>query len=386
MKVLILGTAHPYRGGIAAFNERLAKQFQDEGHEVIIYTFTLQYPSFLFPGKTQYSSDEKPDKLNIKRKINSINPLNWIKIGLEIKKMAPDLVVMKYWIPSMAPCLGTISKIIRKNKFTKVISVLDNIIPHEKRLGDRILSSYFVKSVDGFVAMSKSVLNDVNVFDQDKPKILSPHPLYDNFGPSMSKAEAAKKLNLPEEDKYMLFFGFIRDYKGLDLLLKAFADKRFRDTNIKLIVAGEFYNNSESYFKLEKDLGLSGDVLWHNNFIPDNEVGYYFNLADIIVQPYITATQSGVTQIAYHFEKPMLVTNVGGLAEIVPNGKVGYVVEKDINEISEKLRDFFNNDRENEFKEGIKLEKAKYSWENMTKAVLDVAFKSQKEQHHDNKK
>lgn len=385
MKVLILGTSHPYRGGIAAFNERLAKQFQDQGHEVIIYTFTLQYPSFIFPGKTQYSSDKKPDKLNIKRKVNSINPLNWIKIGHEIKKMAPDLVIIKFWIPSMAPCLGTISRIIRKNKHTKIISVLDNIIPHEKRLGDKTLVSYFVGSVDGFVAMSESVLKDVNVFDQNKPSILSPHPLYDNFGPKMSKAEAAKKLNLPKDDKYMLFFGFIRDYKGLDLLLRSYADKRFRNTNIKLIVAGEFYNNSEKYFKLEKELGLAGHILWHNNFIPDNEVRYYFNLADIIVQPYISATQSGVTQIAYHFEKPMLVTNVGGLAEIVPNGEVGYVVEKDPKEISEKLLDFFKNDREKEFRTGILREKAKYSWENMTKAILSTAFKPQND-NHDNKK
>jgi len=379
MKVLILGTSHPYRGGIAAFNERLAKQFQDQGHEVIIYTFTLQYPSFIFPGKTQYSSDKKPDKLNIKRKVNSINPLNWIKIGHEIKRMAPDLVIIKFWIPSMAPCLGTISRIIRKNKHTKIISVLDNIIPHEKRLGDRTLASYFVSSVDGFVAMSESVLKDVNAFDQNKPSILSPHPLYDNFGPKMSKDEAAKKLNLPKDDKYMLFFGFIRDYKGLELLLRSYADKRFRNTNIKLIVAGEFYNNSEKYFKLEKELGLAGRILWHNNFIPDNEVRYYFNLADIIVQPYISATQSGVTQIAYHFEKPMLVTKVGGLAEIVPDGKVGYVVEKDPNEISEKLLDFFKNDREQEFKTGILREKTKYSWDNMTKAILSIAFKHQKE-------
>ena len=369
MKVIILGTAYPYRGGLTAFNERLAKAYIMQGHDVEIYTFTLQYPSFLFPGRTQYSTEAAPDGLKIFRKINSINPLNWLKTGREICKKQPDLVIVKYWLPFMAPCFGTILRQVRKNGKTHIVSILDNIIPHEKRLGDKWLTQYFVNAVDGFVAMSKSVLNDVNIFDSQKPKVFSPHPLYDNFGEKVSREDAMKRLNLVDNQKYMLFFGFIRDYKGLDLLLKSYADSRFRALHIKLIVAGEFYNNSEKYFALENELGLKGEVIWRNDFIPDGEVKYYFSAADIIVQPYKSATQSGVTQIAYHFEKPMLVTNVGGLSEIVPHGKVGYIVNPDDKEIADALLDFYENERFNDFTDNIILEKEKYSWSSMIESI-----------------
>jgi len=369
MKIIIIGTAYPYRGGLAAFNERLANEYISQGHDVDIYTFNLQYPSFLFPGKTQYSEESAPIGLRIKRAVNSINPFNWFKVGKEIRKKQPDLVLIKFWLPFMSPCFGTIVRQIRKNNKTRIISVLDNIIPHEKRMGDRMLTQYFVNSADGFVAMSQSVLNDINVFDNKKPKALSPHPLYDNFGEKVSRKDALEKLNLDSSQQYMLFFGFIRDYKGLDLLLKAYADERFRSLNVKLIVAGEFYNNSEKYFTLEKELGLEGEIIWFNHFIPDSEVRYYFNAANIIVQPYKSATQSGVTQIAYHFEKPMLVTNVGGLSEIVPNGKVGYSVNPDTKEIAGALIDFYQNERLDDFTDNIIQEKEKYTWSKMTETI-----------------
>ncbi|MDD3405587.1 MAG: glycosyltransferase [Sphingobacteriia bacterium] len=371
MKITILGTAYPYRGGLATFNERLARQFQAEGHEVDIVTFTMQYPSFLFPGKTQYSNDSAPTDLHITRRVNSINPFNWLKIGRKISKRKPDLLIIKFWLPFMSPCLGTIARIVRCNKKTRVISILDNIIPHEKRFADKLFASYFAGSVDGFVAMSQSVLKDVELFDKQKPKKFCPHPLYDNFGEKMSKTEAATRLNVKPDTIYLLFFGFIRDYKGLDLLLQAFADTRFRALDVKLIVAGEFYNNSERYFKLEQALGLNGNIIWHNDFIPDSEVKYFFNLADIIVQPYKSATQSGVTQIAYHFEKPMLVTNVGGLAEIVPNGKVGYVTDTNPIDIADALIDFCS--RKPDFSAGIREEKQKYAWSNMTNAIINIS-------------
>jgi len=366
---LILGTAYPYRGGLSAFNERLAKEYIEQGNEVEIYTFKLQYPNFLFPGKTQYSDEPAPENLTILRKINSINPLNWIKIGKEIRKKQPDLLIVKYWLPFMAPCFGTILRQVRKNKKTRIVSILDNIIPHEKRVGDNMFTQYFVNTVDAFVAMSNSVLHDVNVFDKQKPKAFSPHPLYDNFGEKVPRMEALEKLNLNKNERYMLFFGFIRDYKGLDLLLKAYADCRFRKTNVKLIVAGEFYNNSEKYFTLQEELGLKDEVIWCNDFIPDSEVKYYFSVADIIAQPYKSATQSGVTQIAYHFDKPMLVTNVGGLAEIVPHEKVGYVVNPDETKIADALIDFFENKRFNDFTSNIVLEKEKYSWSKMIDTI-----------------
>ena len=373
MKIAVLGTAWPYRRGLAVYNERLARQFASEGDEVTIYTFTLQYPSFLFPGKTQYSSEPAPSDLKIIRSLNSINPFNWLKTGRMIKKLEPDILIIKFWLPFMAPCLGKVARMVRRNGKTRVVSILDNIIPHEHRPGDRLFGRYFTRSVDGFVAMSDSVLEDLSQFDTVKPRVFCRHPLYDNFGPRTSREESLKFLGLDLGQRYMLFFGLIRDYKGLDLLLRAYADSRFRKMNVKLIVAGEFYSGSEKYFELEKELGLEGMVVWKSDFVPDSEVRYYFGAADIIVQPYKSATQSGVTQIAYHFEKPMLVTDVGGLAEIVPDGKVGYVVNPVENEIADALVDFFENNRQDQFTDGILAEKKQYAWSNMTRSVRKAA-------------
>lgn len=369
MKILIVGPAWPYRGGIADFDERIAREYIKKGDEVEIFTFTLQYPSFLFPGKTQYSPDPRPEDLDIKRKVNSINPFNWIKVGRELKKKNADLLIIKFWLPLMAPCFGTIARIVKGNGKTKVVSILDNIIPHEHRPGDKILSKYFVSSIDAFIAMSKSVYDDLKSLNDKKPCLLSPHPIYDNFGTAVSREEAIGSLGLDPSAKYMLFFGFIRDYKGLDILLKAIAYERIKNSDIKLIVAGEFYNNSEKYFELEKQLGLEGKIIWRTDFIADEQVKNYFCASDIIVQPYKTATQSGVTQIAYHFEKPMLVTNVGGLPEIVPNGKVGYSVEPEAKVIADAISDFYCNGRYAEFVENIKEEKKKYSWDRMLENV-----------------
>lgn len=369
MKILIVGPAWPYRGGIADFDERIAREYIKKGDEVEIFTFTLQYPSFLFPGKTQYSPDPRPEDLDIKRKVNSINPFNWIKVGRELKKKNADLLIIKFWLPLMAPCFGTIARIVKGNGKTKVVSILDNIIPHEHRPGDKILSKYFISSIDAFIAMSKSVYDDLKSLNDKKPCLMSPHPIYDNFGTAVSREEAIGSLGLDPSAKYMLFFGFIRDYKGLDILLKAIADERIKNSDIKLIVAGEFYNNSEKYFEIEKQLGLEGKIIWRTDFIADEQVKNYFCASDIIVQPYKTATQSGVTQIAYHFEKPMLVTNVGGLPEIVPNGKVGYSVEPEAKVIADAISDFYCNGRYAEFVENIKEEKKKYSWDRMLENV-----------------
>jgi len=369
MKITILSTAFPYRGGIAVFTERLARAFQAEKDDVNISTFSLQYPNFLFPGKSQYSSSEKPKDLTITQEVNSINPLNWFRLGLKLKKQKADILILKYWIPFMAPCLGTIARIVKRNKHTKVIVVIDNLIPHEKRFGDHLLNTYFVNSVDGFVAMSKSVFNDLAQFDANKKKVLGVHPLYDNFGKAISKSDAIKHLDLDKNYKYMLFFGIIRRYKGLDILLEAFADTYLQNQNLRLIVAGEFYEDEKPYHDLIEEYNLSDSVVLATKFIPDEMVVDYFCAADIIVQPYRNATQSGVTQIAYHFEKPMLVTNVGGLNEIVPNKKVGYVCEPNAKDVANCLVDFFSKDKEEEFIEGIKEEKSKYSWDKMIKNI-----------------
>ena len=383
MRIVIIGPAYPLRGGLASYNERLANEYIKQGNEVIIYTFSLQYPKILFPGKTQYSTEKPPVNLDIKIKVNSINPLNWIKIGMEIKKLKPDLIITKYWIPFMAPCLGTISGIAKKNKETKVISILDNIIPHEKRICDKQLSRYFVKNVDGFVAMSQSVLDDLQKFDSEKPRSFCPHPLFDNFGEAISKASAKKILKLEENTNYLLFFGFIRDYKGLDILLEAFADEKLKKLPLKLIVAGEFYSDSKQYYEIINRNNLKDRVIMHTDFIKDSEVVNYFCAADIIVQPYKTATQSGVTQIAYHFNKPMIVTDVGGLSEIIPDKKVGFVVKTNSKAIADAIYAFYDQNLESEFVNNVMVEKEKYSWKRMTEAVNEVFNKLK---NNDNKK
>jgi D-inositol-3-phosphate glycosyltransferase len=374
-KVVILGSAHPLRGGgLATFNERMARAFAQEGHEVIIYTFSLQYPGFLFPGKTQYSDEPAPADLDIRVKVNSVNPFSWLKTGRELRKMQPDILVIRYWIPFMAPCLGTIASIVRKNKHTRVVAIADNIIPHEKRVGDRIFTRYFLKKIHGFVTMSESVRQDLLKFGIPLERsAFCPHPLYDNFGKPLSRKEARDSLGLDKEENMVLFFGFIRDYKGLDILLKAFSLPRLKAMPVKLLVAGEFYSSPEPYHKLVKALSLEDRIIWHTGFIPNEMVGKYFCAANLVAQPYKSATQSGVTQVAYHFEVPMLVTNVGGLPEMVPHMKAGYVVDPDANDIAEAIADFFKSGREVAFVEFIKEEKKRFSWKNMLDAILQQA-------------
>lgn len=370
--IVIIGPAYPYRGGIATTNERLAQEFISMGFDTGIETFTVQYPSFLFPGKTQYNSKQAPENVVITRTINSVNPLNWIKVGRRIEKLKPDLVIIRYWLPFMAPCLGTIAGKIRNNKHTKIICLADNVVPHEHRLGDRQLTNYFIQRIDGLIAMSKSVLTEALTFRKDIPLGYCPHPIFDNYGEKLSFDVAKKKLNLDVDTKYLLFFGFIRDYKGLDLLISAFADNRLRKFPVKLLVAGEYYASPEPYLNLIKELQLENLIELRTEFIVDDEVNLYFSAADMVVQPYKSATQSGVTQIGYHFNKPMLVTNVGGLSEIIPDGKIGYVVEPESKLIADALVDFYENERILEFETNIVEEKKKFSWLNMVNTFVNV--------------
>ncbi|MCX6307130.1 MAG: glycosyltransferase [Bacteroidetes bacterium] len=368
-KIVLIGSAHPLRGGLATFNERLIREYRNNGEDAYIYTFSLQYPSVLFPGKTQISSEPAPENLPIFIKVNSINPFNWIKTGLELRKQKPDLVIVKFWMPFMAPCFGTICRIIKGNRHSRVITIIDNLIPHEHRPGDRLLSSYWIGSVDGCVAMSKSVLDDLETFDAKKPKLFCPHPLYDNFGDPVSKHEAVSRLNLDPAYHYVLFFGFIRDYKGLDLLLEAFADERLHQLNIRLLVAGEFYCDPKPYQEIIAKHHIGDMVIMSNDFIPDSKVLDYFCAADLVVQPYKSATQSGVTQIAYHFNKPMIITDVGGLAEFVPHEKAGYVVNPVPAEIAAAIVRFYRENKESEFSANAAIEKQKYSWANMVDTI-----------------
>ena len=372
-KIVIIGPAYPLRGGgLATFNERLARQFIHDGYDTSIYTFSLQYPGFLFPGTTQYSDGPSPADLDINVKINSISPFNWITVGKELKKLKPDIIVVRYWIPFMAPCLGTILRIVKKNKFTKVVCIADNIIPHEKHPAAAFFTGYFIKPVDKFIVMSDNVLRDLRSFDKLKPAQLVLHPLYDNFGEKISKSVARKNLHLDVTDKIVLFFGFIRKYKGLDILLDALAIIKKQKGNLpfKLLIAGEFYENRMSFDNQIKILNLEDSLILHTDFIPDDKVKNYFCAADVVVQPYRNATQSGVTPLAYHFEIPMIVTNVGGLPAMVPDEKTGLVAEPNAASIAEKIIQFFQMD-ENILVQNIIEEKKKYSWEKLVEAIAE---------------
>jgi histidinol-phosphate phosphatase family protein len=368
-KIIILGSAYPLRGGLASFKERLCRAFIENGDAARLVTFSLQYPSLLFPGKTQFSNSEKPD-LDIEVCVNSINPFNWIKTGKRIQKEKPDILIFKYWTPFMAPCFGTIARIVKKNRHTKIITIVDNLIPHEQHFYDALLTNYFIKPIDACVAMSKSVYDDIEQLNAKIPKKLSPHPLYDNYGEKLPKDKALQRLGLENNYTYFLFFGFIRSYKGLDLLIDAFADARLRKFPVKLIVAGEFYENEKPYLDAIQQYNLSNDIILRTSFIPNEEIKNYFCAADLIVQPYKSATQSGVTQIGYHFEKPMLVTNVGGLAEIIPNGKVGYVVNPVKEEIVDAMLDFLQN--KPDFSHSIQEEKQKYTWDKLISTINSI--------------
>ncbi|MBR4230240.1 MAG: glycosyltransferase family 4 protein [Bacteroidales bacterium] len=373
MRIAILGPAWPYRGGIAAFNERLARQYQTEGHEVEIITFTLQYPSFLFPGKTQFSEEPAPEGLEISRRINSVNPFSWLRVGRYLRRRRPDLIVTPFWLPFMAPCFGTILS-RAKRKGCRRVAILHNLIPHEHRIGDRQFASYFIRSNDAFITLSRSVLEDIDQFDpkRERPRVYSPHPIYDHYGQTLTTGEARKAIGLREEGRYVLFFGFIREYKGLDLLLSAMADERLEQLGVKLIVAGEFYGDPKPYMEQLRSLDLGSRVVMHTEFIPDHEVNRYFCAADIVAQPYKSATQSGVSQIAYNFEKPMLVTNVGGLPEIVPDGKAGFVVAPDAQQIADALVRFYKEDWNDRLTEGVRDEKKRYLWDSFTAAIAGL--------------
>lgn len=380
MKVIIIGPAHPLRGGgITTFNQRLAQQFQREGHTVSIYSFSLQYPGFLFPGKSQFTDEPPPAGLTIYSKINSVNPFNWLSVGREIKKQQADIVLVRYWIPFMGPCLGTILRIIRKNRHSRIICIADNMVPHEKRIGDKAFTRYFIKPVNAFITMSEKVMGDLRLFTKTKKALLVPHPLYDNFGDKIPKESARKELGISPDERIILFFGFIRKYKGLDILLDAMKitrdhlqAKKVPGGMPRLLIAGEFYEDRAGYDAQIAKLNIGELLILHTDFVADSRVKYFMCAADLVIQPYRNATQSGVTPLAYHFEVPMIVTNVGGLPDMVPDNRAGLVAEPNADSLAEKIMEYFHKG-ENYFLPYLIEEKKKFSWTKMVESILEVA-------------
>ena len=372
MKIGVLGPAHPYRGGIAAFTERMAQALIASGHKVTVYTYTVQYPSFIFPGKTQFTDKAPPANLTIIRCINSVNLLSWSSTAQRITEDKNDLLIPMFWMPVMGLSLSKIIKAIkRQSPQSKVISIVHNLIPHESRIGDDYFTKLFTSTVDGYIVLTKSVLEDVKKYST-QPALVTPHPVYDSFGEIESQEKARAKLRLNQETSYILFFGLIRDYKGLDLLIEAMADNRLIKLGIKLIIAGEYYSKKERYQELISKYNLNDNIHDVDKFIPDEQVADYFNATDLVVQPYKSATQSGVTQIAYHFNKPMVVTDVGGLKEMCPNGKVGYVVKPEATAIAEAIHHYFTTADRKKMVDGVIEEKGKYSWDTFVERLLEL--------------
>ena len=374
MKIVILGPAHPYRGGLASIMETMAREYMRRGDEVRIYTFSLQYPSLLFPGKSQTVDTPAPTDLHIERVMNTCNPLNWIRLGLRLRRERPDMVLMKYWTPFMAPCFGTIARIARGNGHTKFICQIDNVEPHERQIIDRPFNRYYLRAVDGFVYMSEQVHGELREYTA-VPALFSPHPMFSNFGERVERAEACRALGLDANLQYLLFFGLIREYKGLDILLEAWS--RVRRDGQKLIVAGEFYDDKERYAPLFARLGAS--VVLHDRFIADADVKYYFSVADALVLPYRTATQSGVTQIAYNFHLPMIVTDVGGLPEIVPDDKVGYVCPPTVEGVMDAIEQLYKEGNLDRFRRNIAHERKRFSWPAMCNKIVEVFHQTKPE-------
>jgi glycosyltransferase involved in cell wall biosynthesis len=374
MRVVIIGPAHPLRGGIASFNQRLATELDAQGHKVVIYSFKYQYPKFLFPGKQQTTDAPPPEGVEIHTVLHSLSPFNWWRVGRQIAAGRPDIVVCRYWLPFMAPCLGTVLRVIkRRYPAAERIGLIDNILPHERRPGDKLLTRYFTRRLHRFVAMSDNVVRDLQEFLQPHQRVnLVPHPLFDNYGSSVKKSEARAHLGIATNMHVMLFFGFIRRYKGLDLLLEAMATPAGRKSEAVLLLAGEFYGDEKYYLDKINQLELTHRVLLHTRYIPESEVRYYFGAADVAVQPYRSATQSGITQVAYHFGLPMVVTDVGGLPEMVPHEVAGLVVAPDSEEIGRAIaRIFDDTDLYQRLCAGVIRERERFGWAHFTEVLLD---------------
>ena len=369
MKIAIVGPAHPYRGGLASIMESMAREFQSRGHEVDIFTFTLQYPTLLFPGKSQTVTTPPPADLKISRELSTVNPLSWWRLGRKLSRERYDMVLMKYWTPFMAPCFGSVARLARSNGHTKVVCQIDNVEPHEHHIIDKPCNSYFLGSVDGYIYMSEQVHSELRSYSS-APALFSPHPLFDNFGKRVPREDACRELGLDTGQRYALFFGLIRDYKGLDTLLDAWSE--FRRDGHKLIVAGEFYTSREPYIEQIKRLDLGDEIILHDIFVPDDRVKYYFSAADCVVLPYKTATQSGVTQICYNFCTPVIVTNVGGMAEIVPDGRVGYVCEPSAAGVAKALENIYKDDNIAHFAEAMSEERKRFTWQGMCDRIEEL--------------
>jgi len=377
MKIAYLSTFYPFRGGIAQFNALLYRNFEKLNIPVSAYNFTIQYPEFLFPGQTQYStSEDNADAIPSQRTISSINPISYLQTASKISKEEPNLLLMRYWLPFFAPALGTVAKKLKK-KGTKSIVIVDNMIPHEKRFFDEAFTKYFLKNTDAYIVMSKSVEKELLERKPDAKYIFHPHPIYEHFGEKIERKEALEKLGLSEieDKKILLYFGFVRKYKGLDLLLEAFKNLEEKD-NYFLIIAGESYLSDSENKALQTILDnhpKKQNINTRLRYVSDQEVNLLFSAADANVLPYRHATQSGVSAIAFHFEVPSVVTDVGGLRNLIDPYNAGTIAESATPKaIQNAIEELFENKKNVDYGENLRVFKEKYSWENLATKILDL--------------
>ncbi len=371
MNIIIVGTAYPLRGGISHYNALLFHELSKH-HNVQIITFTRQYPSLLFPGKTQKETEGELARVPSEELVDSINPLNWLRVGDEICRRMPDLVIFKYWIPFFGPCFGTIVRRAKRNGKTRAVFICDNVIPHEKRPGDRAFTRYAFKPVDGFIVQSDAVEKDLLTFWPGAKYRKAAHPVYNIFGEAVDKQKARELLGIAHK-RVLLFFGYIRAYKGLHIMLEAMALLKNR-LDVHLLVIGEFYDDEQKYREQLQRLHLGGCVTINADYVANDMVGAYFSAADAAVLPYISATQSGIAQIAYNFNKPVIATNVGGLGEVVVDGKTGILVPpNDAAALADAIMKFYSENKEQEFIAHVQGEKKKYTWQALTDAIMELA-------------
>ncbi len=371
MHIVLVGTAYPLRGGIAHYIALLYKKLIAQGHRVEVLSFKRQYPSFLFPGLTQKDKGKELIPIDSVPLLDSINPLTWIKSFFWLKNIKPDIILFKYWMPFFAPCYATIASMARYLLRVQVLYICDNIVPHEKKPGDKLLSKIGLKFVDSFIVQSKTVLKDLLTFRPDAVYREIPHPVYEIFPPPIPKKEARKKLKIIE-DNVILYFGYIRAYKGLRYLIQAMPII-LKNISAKLLICGEFYEGQKETLNLIRKLNLKNAVIVYDNFIPNEEVNLYFSATDLVALPYVSATQSGIVQIAYYYNRPVVATNVGGLPEVIINGKTGYVVPpQDPEALADSIVKFYREKKEKAFAENIEMEKKKYSWDRMIRAIEEL--------------
>ena len=371
MKITILSTAYPLRGGIAHYNALLARALGAR-HDVETITFKRQYPALLFPGSTQQEQDDAPPAPPAPALMDSVNPLNWVAVGREVRRRRPDLIIFKYWLPFFGPCFGTIARVARRRTRTRSLVICDNVIPHERRPFDRAFTGYLFSATDYFIVQSRAVERDLLAFRPGAVYRFAPHPVYDIFGRALPQQEARRQLGITAP-RVLLFFGYVRRYKGLQVLLEAMA-RTGPSLGVHLLVVGEFYDDERSYRGQIESLGLAPHVTVVSSYVPNSAVARYFSAADAVVLPYLSATQSGIAQIAYNFDTPVLATDVGGLAEVVLDGVTGFVVPPgDPDALAGAIRRFYSEGRSGEFRARVAREKHAYSWENLVDAIEQMA-------------